>query len=350
MATVTVKQTGGDYSTLAAAMSARTADGDTISIEGSWTVNDTAVCTNSYNTTVTTDASSANPGYVPASPSHYRLRPTSGNCITLGASLTITGVEIGSQSTTTSDEIFRVNADSISLTSKKCLLYFASRNAEQDVVYTNAFDNLTIDFENCGFWNVQRGVVDAFNSIGTNTYNFNSCHGYEIGYSSTAGARSGLFGSTNGAGTHNVAVFNSAIHINTGYVFSGGSTCTDNVTCDRSITNVSDWTDANIDSETITDSTLSETWTDGTPSAGNVAVNDITTAPFDLRLQDDSNNGAQDAHADSTGAGLTMPSDDIVGTSRPQNTNYDIGYFEVVAAGGGGALPAGSLSLIGVGR
>jgi hypothetical protein len=38
-------------------------------------------------------------------------------------------------------------------------------------------------------------------------------------------------------------------------------------------------------------------------------------------------------HSSSTGAGLTIPSTDIVGTSRPQNTNYDCGVFEIVAAG-----------------
>ena len=54
---------------------------------------------------------------------------------------------------------------------------------------------------------------------------------------------------------------------------------------------------------------------------------------YDYRLQDlgNSKNVAQDAHTNTTGYGLSMVSTDIANTTRPQNTNYDIGCFEVVA-------------------
>ena len=57
---------------------------------------------------------------------------------------------------------------------------------------------------------------------------------------------------------------------------------------------------------------------------------DKTTAPYDAHLPvNATENAAQDSHGDSSGLGLTMPATDIVGVSRPQNVNFDVGAFEV---------------------
>lgn len=63
----------------------------------------------------------------------------------------------------------------------------------------------------------------------------------------------------------------------------------------------------------------------------------INTTSQDFRLQDlnNTNNVAQDAHDNFTSFGLPMVLFDIANTTRPQNTNFDIGSFEVIAAGDG---------------
>ncbi|MGD9314203.1 MAG: DUF2341 domain-containing protein [Desulfobacterales bacterium] len=71
-----------------------------------------------------------------------------------------------------------------------------------------------------------------------------------------------------------------------------------------------------------------------TPGASTwVVFEDITSSPYDLRLKDNAENDAQDAHTDASGAGISMPADDINGTSRPYNSNYDIGADEFVSGG-----------------
>ena len=45
-----------------------------------------------------------------------------------------------------------------------------------------------------------------------------------------------------------------------------------------------------------------------TPGAGTwVVFEDITSSPYDLRLKSNAENDAQDAHTDSSGAGINMP-------------------------------------------
>ena len=85
MAVLTVKQSGGDYTTLNAAVAAAIAS-DTISIEGAWTADDTTSVTWDVATSVTADASSKQIGRPWASgDTHYRLRPTSGHVFTVTA-------------------------------------------------------------------------------------------------------------------------------------------------------------------------------------------------------------------------------------------------------------------------
>lgn len=344
MATVTLKQSAGDYSTLASAMSSRSGDGDIISIEGTWSVDDTTVCTNSFATTVTTDTDSANPGYIPGSPTHYRLRNTSGHSITLTDNLVMTGVDVGSQSTGVSDELFRCSSGISALTLDKCILWFDSRTDQQDIVYTD-IAGLTVSLENCAAWNVYRAVFDSFDQDGTNTFNSNCCSFYDVGNSITEGSRSGIVGVGQSANSPvvDVNIFNTKIHINTGAAINHASSSGGTVTSDQIIssTTAGDHLTGGSTTENTTNATWSAIWTAGTPSTGTyVAVNDITGGPMDLRLQDHADNDAQDAHTDASGAGLSMPVDDVVGTSRPQNTNYDMGFFEVVLAVGGEPMPS----------
>lgn len=341
---------GGAYTNMKAALAAASGGTDTVDITGTWSAPDTTTgAVTTANVTVTTDSASANPGHSTGSPTHYQLQVGSGHSIQLDHSMTITGVDIGSQSTGVSDEIFRVNASNVTLTAKKCLFWFNSRNAEQDVLYTDSNSGLVAEFENCAFWNVYRSIVDHFSlTAETVTVKFNSCHGYDIGFSAIAGNRSGVYGaSTTATGSiSNVFMFNCVWHINTGNVFNASIVGTHNLTADRTLSSTTsgDWS-TNVDTEALTDIGYSYTWTAGTPGVGSViGVNDITGGAMDLRLQDHANNDAQDNHTDASGATLSMPSTDIIGTSRPQNTNYDVGFFEISVGGGGATGKSNPLS------
>ena len=97
MTILTVKQTGGDYSTLSTALAA--ADiGDTISIEGAWTVDDsTAVVVSDNNLIIKIgDLNSAHNGYWDTAENHYRLSSISSNhTITISAiGVTVDGLSI----------------------------------------------------------------------------------------------------------------------------------------------------------------------------------------------------------------------------------------------------------------
>ena len=107
MATYTVEE-GGAYSTLNAALSAATSGTDIINITGTWTSADTTVCTTGAAVTINCVGGSENPGYTPASPTHYRLQNTSGISITTSYDLTINNIDIGNQSTGDSDECIRI--------------------------------------------------------------------------------------------------------------------------------------------------------------------------------------------------------------------------------------------------
>jgi len=341
MATHTVKQSGGDFSTLATALAdAGTGAGDTISIEGAWTIDDTDECTVADdNITIQTDASSKHLGYpYNGSGTWYRLHTTgTGHSITINnTGLSADGLDIQNTSTGESDEVFRLA--STNPTIKNCVLGFASRNSQQDIIYKDTDTAATISFENCMFYNVYRAAIDFYQVLANCTININSCTAYDIGFSAVDTDRSGLFAMAwcTASYTFEVNIFNTVVHINAGFVTSSDAAPTFNVTIDRATTNVpaASWSQ-NADSETVTDSLVSHNFTDDNSKSSDgdwVIVEDITTSPYDLRLQSNTYNEVQDMHADSSGAGLSMPSTDLVGTSRPQNTNYDCGAFEVASA------------------
>ena len=196
MATHTVKQSGGDFTTLNAALGdGGTGAGDTISIEGTWSVDDTVAATVvDDNITITCDADSRNLGRPwEAGDTCYRHRSNDGHSITMNGvvGLTIEKIALENQETGTSDECIRLVPDAThTLTLSKCVIGFDSRNDQQDIIYQSVDQELTINAENCMFYNAYRAVVDLYRINNDATLNFNSCSGYDIGYSASSSTRS----------------------------------------------------------------------------------------------------------------------------------------------------------------
>lgn len=345
---VTIQQDGGgDYTGIDAAINGN--NETTIEVQETWTIDDDVTATLTIDatnaTTITVDSDSKHTGFAHSGTgSWYRLRHTgTDHLFTLSDNITITGVDLQNESTGTSDECFRMLTGS-TFTLTDCVAGFASRNNEQDLVHgSNGSLTYTCVVTNCVFYNCKRAVFDCLGAGSNWDIDINSCSAFDIGDNGAQGSRSGVVGTNTGIGVLTVRMFNSTVHINTGVAFSSGAgqpAGETDVTIDRSITNQSTWATADV-TTTITDSLVSRTWTaNASPGPGDFVIVESITSTFDLRLQDNAtDNDAQDLHADSTGAGLTMPSTDIVGTARPQNTNFDAGMFEVVAAAGGLSIP-----------
>lgn len=348
MANSTVEEEGGgDFTTLAAALAdAGTGNGDTITIQAAWDNPDTTKCTVADNSiTIQTDATAKHIGRPwKTAETTYRLWTTgAGHTFTVnGTGLTVDGLDIQNTSTGGSDECIRwAPGGNDTVTVKNSVLGFASRNIEQDIFYVdqNSLYDFIINFENCMFYNAYRAVVDAIDvaSGKTTTVNVNCCSGYDIGYSAVNTSRSGLVGILlGGVGTAYVNIFNTLIEINTGVAVTFNGAITNSLSVDRSITNMATW-HLNAGTFNDGDNTESATFAD-TTGASAVICEDLTSSPWDLKLQNHANNIAQDAHTDANmdnevgGQTLSIPATDLIGTSRPQNTSYDIGAFEIVAA------------------
>lgn len=93
---------------------------------------------------------------------------------------------------------------------------------------------------------------------------------------------------------------------------------------------------------------------DTSPSVGAHNRNSQTftftnSAGFDYSLTS-SDAGAQDHGQDLSADSAFAFADDVIGTARPQNSVWDMGFFEVVSGGAGGPAPsAGRRTLLGVG-
>ncbi len=328
----TVKQTGGDYSTLNAAFAGAET---TISIEGTWTAVDSTKATcSTANTTVTVDASSKHPGYINEGTwTHYRLVCTAGHCLTVtGANLSLTGIVIHQDGGGVSDEGIRVSASD--LTVADCIIYGnSSFISDQDAIYIPT-NSTTTTVKQCIIYNFRRGAI-RYAGAGTSTVNVNSCILFN---NSQAFEQEGGgvvmipdAGSTVTANVHNtISLKNTAGSFDGDYYAGGGGTEVMNIShsidSDNSIAGVLSSGTGNLASRTQTDSS--------SPGAGDwVIFNDITTYPYDLRLKDHATeNDAKNMHAVATAHGLTIPANDIVNTVRPQDTNYDCGAFEIVGA------------------
>ena len=198
MATITVKSSGGDYATLALACN-NASDGDTISIEGTWSADDTSAATLANdNVTIEADSDSKTPGYVAASPTNYRLVVGGGShALTVtGTGCTVRGIEIDKSTSTNSDECIRVGANSVTLTVDKCLLHGAHSTNNSDGIYTSQATT-TLNVTNCVFYNFYRtGIhVQRGSTPSSITINANSCTFHYIAADIDGSA--GAIGTTN---------------------------------------------------------------------------------------------------------------------------------------------------------
>lgn len=347
MANLTVKQDGtGDYTTLAAALGdAGLTSGNTITITGTWTIADTSNCTaNDSGITITADADATHGGRVtltggtggsPTAAGHYRLEVASGHGITVSQPCTIEKFVVKQNGSGTSDEGIRWNATT---TLRRMIVYAASTsNADQDGIYTATAGN-TLTMENSVVYKFNRGGVHCQLSGGTTTVGIDSCTIWDCGYDNAGGTRApGGIGLVNLAGSPvvNITVTNSLV------VGNGNSASSDDYR-ENTITGTPSWnwtigdcvdSDNSIAGVVDTDSSsnanlASRTVTFGSTAGGNEVIFQ-SSSPVDLRLVNDAtNNDAQDS-------GATALTEDIVGTSRPQNSTDDRGAFEVVAGGGG---------------
>lgn len=347
MATHTVKQSGGDFTALASALAdGGTGSGDTISIEGSWTVNDTAAATVSdANITIETDADSYVDPTNLLSPSHYRLRHSGGShCITVSSGgCTIDGLE-SQQATTTggSDEVIRIN-NTGTTTIENCVIWAAQQYSDQDGIYRDS--TATVNIENCIIFNFGRCGIDLqnYDSSATITFNVNSCTVYDCGTDGdSASGGIVLFADASSSSVLTINVFNTVVlncsnsaaedYHETGTQGTRTWDIHNSIDSDNSIASRDGSAVGCLASRTATDS--------GSPGAGNwVMLNDITgSIPWDLTLQDDgTNNDAQEMHTSGSGAGMSMPSTDIQGDTR--SSSYDCGADHIIAAGVAASMP-----------
>lgn len=334
---------GGDFTSLAACLAdAGTGAGDIINIEGEWDNADTSECTvaDANLTIQTNDADSHHIGRPwQAGEKTYRLWTTGSNhTFTVNAAgLTIIGVDFQNTSTGSSDECIRYTPGTAStLTLTDCVIGFASRNSEQDMIYYDQNDATVFVITNCMIYNVYRGVLDLPDPTGGTITNINSCSFHNIGYSNGSTSRSGVLGYAPVSETHYANIFNSFIYMaNAGYsVVTTDAAGTVNVSIDRCISNITNDTywalpDANL---TDGDNIEAASWAEAGGSSAVIVV-EKDTSPYDLRLVDDADNIAQDAHSDSGMGGevggqtLEVPEYDIIGTER--NEPFCIGAYEL---------------------
>ena len=325
----TVRQSGGDYSTLQAAIAANET---TIDIQGTWTAADTtAVIVDNANTTITADADSRHPGYAPGSPTHYRLH-VSGNAFRLqAANILAIGLDIKITGTAGATRPVYVDTNGLAGSELRNCLVTCNSSNDQDCVYLNYnSDPVTLTLTQCMIGDGGRAGV--FNDVWDDAtiIRINSCTVCNNGTRSASSNKGGFVQRWPGY-SNQISIFNSTICGNTstgGVDVSGDAAPSWNISNsidgDNSIAARIDAGSGNLASRTLTDS--------DSPGAGNwVVIEDATAYPSDLRLKSNAENDAQDMHATATAHSLTIPSTDIVGTSRPQNTNYDCGAFEIVS-------------------
>ena len=351
---------GGDYSTLKGAVDAVTETNSTITItDAGWTVADTSA-------SMTIDggdglvieavgASSTNgvaESHANGKTNAYRLRDTNtanSSLIYIQDTCELKGFEIAETGTGTSDELLRMGTDDHTVTLTNMLMYFDSRNDQQDGLYTNE-KRTTVVAENCVVYNCYRSFIDNYQND-NHTATVNSCTFKDCGFQLSSGGRTGIFGN-HGTGTHVCKIFNSLIDLNSASYVNDASTTssTSSILSDYCIFENSsgNWSGDNVDTETDVGTSYSITFSEGDPASCAVGQIDLTTSPtYDLTLYDDeTDNLAQDFCQVTTGAtsGLVLPTTDIAGNTRNAGTSgyYDCGAFNVTAAAAG-ARPQGPL-------
>ncbi len=352
MADHTVNQGGGpdpDFATLCAAVAAATA-GETIEIQGTWSADDTTAVAWDVAVSVTADASAKQIGRPwKTGDTHYRLRVVAAteHTFTVTANLVITDLDIQSESTVVSAELFRAAGASTG-TLVNCMLGFTGNTDQQDVWYTESATSRTWLFEQCFFYDVGRSIFDSVSDgNGAMTINFNSCGSFNIG---ADGARhNGSWfgkGEAHASGVYAINAHNCLIHVSDTNAFGVDTTDGEmNIDCTYSIANIATTAlSANENNEDLTGTVGSYTWTT-TPSTGDqVGLTNITSGTYDPALVDDADNDAQEFHATATDAGLTIPLTDILGKTRdtgaPPTNFFDVGphALTLAAAAFGGQL------------
>lgn len=332
MATHTVKQSGGDFTTLASALSdSGTGDGDTISIEGTWTVNDTAAATISNSSIdILTDASSKHPGYVDTSQNHYRLVVSTDHAITnYYSGLVIDGLVIQQAGTGSSLEGIRFD-NAGTMTIKNSIIWADTQSNDQDGIYIDGATS-TVNLENCVFYGWHRAAIrDHGDGI---TINANSCTIWDGGTDSDVDDSGAYIADYTGSAvnTFNCIGLDCNIHANAAdYNGDGTFDIHNSIDSDGSIAVQDSGAVGSLGSRSSTDN--------ASPGAGDwVIFEDITSSPYDLRLQDNAtDNDAQEMHTASSGAGMSMPATDIAGNTR--SSPYCCGAYHVVS--GSTSVPA----------
>lgn len=350
----------GSYASLNAAIAVCTGN-EAVNTANSWSADDTTAVTLDTDVVITVTSTAKNAVGKPGrSGGSHRLVNSSGHTFTVTCDdVDISDMDIMSDSTGVSDEIFRMSDTNTNRTfvCKRSHIGFSGNTDQQDIIYyDDDTQTISITFERCMFFDVGRSIIDFYNSNNTTgTLNFNGCSSVNIGANGgrEAGAWVG-WGTSSGNGTVTLNTFNNLIYwddTNTEYAFAFASGDTVTVNADHD-TFCDDATDdyKNVDTENTTGLRYSYTWTDAAdPGTGDkIGLRDITTSPYDQRLTDHSNNDAIDVHSVETGAnsGLTL-GNDIINTAIGASEDHDIGAFEIVAAGETVTLTKGTLSFTG---
>lgn len=351
MATITVKPSGGDFSSLAAALAdASTGAGDTIEISGDWSsTTDTAPATVSDDniTIIAPVGDPARHAGFDNGGSNYELN-TIRNSLTIDANnCLVDGIILQTTTNDFNSAALHFNAKSNNICTVTNTIM---RNEAQTGSASHAArvksdaSTLMPEFrsENNIYMRAPRAGIDIVGDTGSGTASSQvivKMISDTVSQNNRAGVGWGmvsLTASTSCGVTFSQQSCNVAGQAGSGSCYRRFGTAA-NVTSTIHNTIASDNT---FPPGTTFNTTSNATVTDGAPgSEPQVLYNDITNAPFDLRLQDDALNTAQDYHANASGAGLTIgdftgSSIDIAGTTRPQNTDYDLGCFEVVSGAG----------------
>jgi len=342
---------GGDYTTLDEALD-NIGAAETITIEGEWDSADTrnAIVSTDCTITATGAARVTTARHVAGTPTHYRLQCASNgsHCILVNDSATtIDGIEVKQGGTGASDECIRMAHDGGTLTVQNCIIYSAHGADDQDGIYAGGI-SCTVNSVNNIIYNFERAGLSAQIVSGTltQTWNVNSNSIYLCGEDGEAiGGALSIYRSVNSTfniNVHNTWALGCSYNSNDSfneYIPGSAGTATwaisYSIDDDNSIASRDAGGTGNQASRTISDN-------NGLGDGSYVIVTDITGAvPFDLSLQDMTNasNNAQDEHDVEEAEGLTIPGTDIDATARPQNTNYDVGAYEIdtegAPAGGG---------------
>ena len=359
----TLQQSGGDYDNMDAALDAVTQTNSTITISGPWTTADTSTDMNidgGDGLTITATGDSATNGiaesHANGKSNAYRLRAAPGTppgLFSVANTVTLEGFEIGNTSTGTSKEIFRIDADNKTLTCKKMLMYFDTRNSQQDIVYCNDRPVTNISWENCIIINARR-VPIYFYEDESYTADINCCTFYNNGDNETGTAGIAFFDTNNASHTGTINIQNTISIIgNTGaYDVSFDTTATNTINIDSVICRTTPASNfAVFDDTTNGSGTISANISavEGTASSGEVGFTDITgdADQMDLTPTAGANNEALDFGGTTPGntgtnSGLLMPLDDIAGNTR-NTTTVDCGAIAVNLAAAG-ARPQGVFS------